>query len=109
MTLETLIVQEVHAETIFELLNVTRTQSVHGFHMCRSTILQASIIRGEHQPGRDEFKVSSLFEDLGVSGHPRIDSSSVAQCDAFVRAVVAERVGMRPQPRRDELAALSRV
>lgn len=41
------------------MLNSQRTQSVSGFHMSRSMLLHASIIRGEHQQGRDEFEVGT--------------------------------------------------
>jgi len=58
-------------EEAVRLLTATRTQSVSGFHMSRSMILQASIIRGEHQPRGDEFEMSALFEDLGIVGMPR--------------------------------------
>ena len=51
-------------ELILRLLSGTRFQSVSGFHMCRSMLLQSKIVRGKHQPGRDEFHMGSLFEDL---------------------------------------------
>ena len=80
-----------HQETLgtdgaqaIQLLNATRKQSVNGFHTCRSVLLQASVIRGEHKPGRDEFTMSSLFEDLGLMGLPRIQFGGV--CPEAIRA-----------------------
>jgi len=64
-------------EEVRRLLNVTRTQSVNGFHMCRSVLLQSSIIRGEHIQMRDEFTMQQLFDDLGLVDRSRIELGSV--------------------------------
>ena len=65
---------------IVQLLHTTRAQSVSGFHMCRSLLLQAAVIRGEHHPGHDSVVFASLLEDLGLSSHAHVDSSQPMQC-----------------------------
>ena len=60
-----------------------REQAANGYHMCRSMLLQAAVVRGDHQPGRDEFEVGSIFDDLGLTSHPRVQS---APCADVVRA-----------------------
>ena len=87
-------------ERAVQLLNSMCTQSVNGFHMCRSMLLQASVYRGEHQPGRDEFRVDELFECAAFShsnagirphrSHYSIDSP---------RVPVSRRQGPRPRAR----------
>ena len=48
------------------MLETTRAQSVNGFQMCRSMLLQAAIIRGEYQPARQEVTVVGLLDDHDV-------------------------------------------
>ena len=67
------------------LLNASRTQAVSGFYMCRSMVLQTSIIRKEYQPAPDEFKMSELCEDLGIIGLPQI------QLEVCTDAIQADR------------------
>ena len=72
-------------ELFISMLNGMRHQSVSGFHMCQSTLLQSSIVRGTHKPKRDEFNMSSLFEDLGIDvGRPRFQFGEV--CADTIRA-----------------------
>jgi hypothetical protein len=69
---------ESRLEQACHLLHSTRAQAVNGFHMCRSMLLQAAVVRGDHQPGRDEFAIRALFEDLGLASHPRVESAGAA-------------------------------
>ena len=60
-----------------------------------SMLLQAAIIRGEHTPGRDEFKMRALFEDLGLIDHPRIVFGDVCSDTIVdVKRAAARRVAV---------------
>ena len=78
---------EVEVAKVLRLLESTRAQSVHGFQMCRSMLLQAAIVRGEHQAAdRDEFTMRSLIEDLGLSSEPRVDSKGSMRFSGILRS-----------------------
>jgi len=54
------------------LLSTTLSESMTGYHMCRTAILQAGIESGEHTPVLETFRLSTLFDDLGFSTHKQI-------------------------------------
>ena len=74
------------AAAIFDLIHGTRAESVNGFQSCRSMILQAAVIRGDHTPGRDEFTMSALLEELGLSRSARVDCSGATRFGGLLRA-----------------------
>ena len=57
---------------LLERLRRTLAESIAGFHMCKSVLLQTSIINGEYHPVREEFTLEQLFEHLGLSAASRV-------------------------------------
>ena len=55
-------------------------------------LLHAAVVRGEHTPSRDEFRLRSLCEDLGLDNHPRIDILGASGLGATVRLGRAARL-----------------
>jgi len=58
---------------VIGLLNMTLSESVTGYHMCRNAILQTSIESGDHTPMFEHFTLPQLFDDLGFTHHKRLD------------------------------------
>ena len=57
---------------LLERLRRTLAESVAGFHMCKTVLLQTSIINGEYHPVREEFTLEQIFEHLGLSAALRV-------------------------------------
>eukprot|EP00900_Chrysochromulina_parva_P011351 jgi/Chrpa1/20216/Chrysochromulina_OHIO_Genome00005646-RA len=57
---------------LLERLRRTLAESVAGFHMCKTVLLQTSIISGEYHPVREEFTLEQIFEHLGLSAAMRV-------------------------------------
>ena len=57
---------------LLERLRRTLAESIAGFHMCKSVLLQTSIINGEYHPVREEFTLEQLFVHLGLSAASRV-------------------------------------
>jgi CheY-like chemotaxis protein len=57
---------------LLERLRRTLAESIAGFHMCKTVLLQTSIISGEYHPVREEFTLEQIFEHLGLSAALRV-------------------------------------
>ena len=58
-----------------KVLASTRAQAINGFHMCRSLLLHASVIRGEHTPALEEGSLGMVL--LLLPGSPSPDPSTL--------------------------------
>ena len=56
---------------LIDLLNSTRAESVSGYQMCRSMLLQASIISGEYTAEAKHVELTVILNELGLLNHPR--------------------------------------
>ena len=60
-------VDDATRSVLLERLRRTLAESIAGFHMCKSVLLQTSIIKGEYHPVREEFTMEQLFVHLGLN------------------------------------------
>ena len=78
---------------LLERLRRTLAESIAGFHMCKSVLLQTSIINGEYHPVREEFTLEQLFEHLGLRAASRVvidaaDSRSMRADKALLTSIL---------------------
>jgi len=84
--------QVAKANGIVGLLETTAAESASGYQMCRSQLLQASVMAGGYTPEVETFSLAALFNDLGFLQNCRfIVTSELPDVREFAQGVRVDR------------------